>query len=65
MEQEDIPKVNSINLTPPDKRELDWTSNLLLLINKSEDGQVEIPGTFHERLHDRCSYNACGFIHHN
>ena len=65
MKQEDIPKVESINMTPPDKDELDWTSTLMFMINKSENSSIEAPFQQYPELETNMKFIVGTFIHEN
>lgn len=65
MKQDDIPKVDSINITPPDTDELDWEANLMYQINKSPDGSVLLPANQYDELTRCLKYTVTSFIHAN
>ena len=65
MKQEDVPKAESINMTPPDKDELDWTSTLMFMINKAEDNSIEAPFQEYPELAANMKFIVGTFIHEN
>lgn len=65
MKQDDVPHVNSLNITPPDQDELDWTSLIMYLLNKSEDGSILAPMMQYDELQQRLLYIAPSFVHEN
>ena len=65
MTQDELPKVDSINITPVDKNELDWTSTIMYLINQSEDGSVDAPCKNYPELERTMKYIVGSFIHEN
>lgn len=65
MKQDDVPKINSLNITPEDQKELDWDSYIMYRINKSEDGTIMGPMLQYDELHTRLIYIVPSFIHDN
>ena len=63
--EDDIPKINSINITPPGADELDWTGTIMAMINKTEDGSIRAPFNHYPELEPHMQFIVGSFIHEN
>lgn len=66
MEQADVPYVNSINLTPPDKKEIDWDITIDSFIERAVDSDLDnilLPIYRYTILESIMKYNIGTIIH--
>jgi hypothetical protein len=67
MRQEDVPKVDSINLSTR-KDELDWVSTIMDLAQKQgadSEGKVRIPVKGYPQLLFGLDFIVCQYVHEN
>lgn len=65
MKQKDVPRVESINITPSEEREVEWNDVIMTLIDKEEDGKVLVPAKYYNELELHMKYVIGNFVHEN